>query len=62
MVSYTVLMGEDESGTLKPLNMHGKEFGDPDIAASVGRVVKPMGDEALSSEVRGRPIAGGYDE
>jgi class 3 adenylate cyclase len=43
------LMGEDEPGTLKPFKTHGKRFGVPEIAARGGRVVKPMGNEALAS-------------
>ncbi len=38
---------------VKPLKSdartHGKEFGNPEIAARAGRVVKPIGDEALVS-------------
>ena len=47
---HSRLMGEDEPGTLKPFKTHGKEFGVPEIAARGGRVVKPMGNEALVSE------------
>lgn len=47
VVGFSLLMGEDETGTLTALKAHRAEFIDPEIARHSGRIVKLMGDGAL---------------
>ena len=49
VVGYSRLMERDEDHTLERLKAHRKEFVEPLIAEHHGRVVKLMGDGALSS-------------
>ena len=49
VVGYSRLMGTDEVGTLTALNAHRSEFIDPKFAEHKGRIVKLMGDGALST-------------
>lgn len=48
VVSYTRLMGADETGTLRRLKSLRKEFVQPNIIGHNGRIVKLMGDELLA--------------
>jgi hypothetical protein len=48
VVGYSRLMGTDEAGTQSRLNTLRRELIDPAIAAHSGRIVKLMGDGALS--------------
>ncbi len=47
VVGYSLLMGEDEAGTLARLKAHRAEFIDPTITEHKGRIFKLMGDGAL---------------
>ena len=47
VVSYSRLMGVDETGTLAALRAHRSELIDPRIAEHGGRIVKTMGDGLL---------------
>jgi len=48
VVGYAHLMGADEADTLARLKAHRKELIDPTIARFRGRIIKLMGDGALS--------------
>ena len=54
VVGYSRLIREDEPGTLAALKAHREQLIEPKTAEHHGRVVKPMGDEALVSRARGR--------
>ncbi len=47
VVGYSRLMGRDEAGTLRGLNLHRAELIDPLIAEHGGRIVKTTGDGLL---------------
>jgi TolB-like protein/class 3 adenylate cyclase/Flp pilus assembly protein TadD len=47
VAGYSRLMGVDELGTLRQLQMHRKELVDPKIAEHRGRIVKTTGDGIL---------------
>jgi adenylate cyclase len=47
VVGYSLLMGEDEAGTLARLKAYRKELVEPLVAEHHGRVVKLMGDGVL---------------
>lgn len=47
VVGYSRLMGEDETGTLRTLKAHRREFIEPKIAEHHGHLIKLMGDGAL---------------
>ena len=47
VVGYSRLMGVDEVGTLRSLQLHRGELIDPAIAAHHGRIVKTTGDGLL---------------
>ena len=47
MVGYSRLMGADEAGTLRRLNLHRAELIDPLVADLGGRIVKTTGDGLL---------------
>ena len=47
VASYSLLMGQDESGTLARLKEHRRELIDPKIADYGGRIVKTTGDGLL---------------
>jgi adenylate cyclase len=47
VAGYSRLMGVDELGTLRQLQMHRKELVDPKIAEHRGRIVKTTGDGML---------------
>ncbi len=48
VAGYSLLMGEDEEGTLATLTAHLKELIEPCIAEHRGRVVKTTGDGLLA--------------
>src|SRR5512143_1576385 len=48
VVGYSQLMGHDESGTLARLREHRKQRFEPILVQHGGRLVKLMGDGALS--------------
>lgn len=48
VVGYSRLMGIDEAGTLAALQVHRRELIDPEIEKHSGRLVKLMGDGALT--------------
>ena len=52
VVSYSRLMGADETGTLRALRAHRAELIDPLIAELGGRIVKTMGDGLLLDGLR----------
>src|ERR1700752_4245054 len=47
VAGYSLLMGEDEEGTLAALRAVRRELGDPKIAEYRGRIVKTTGDGLL---------------
>jgi adenylate cyclase len=47
VVSYSLLMGQDETGTRDRLRTHKREHIDPKIAEHRGRLVKTTGDGFL---------------